>query len=100
MSSTEELEQTYEALKVLLEDKETFEHVCGEVFNTIDSDHDGSIGKGEIKDFINSICREIGMKATPDDNTIHEVFVELDQDKDNDVSKGELKNFLRNLFIT
>ena len=53
---TEEMEQTYEALKVILEDEETFNHVCTEVFKTIDVDNSGSLERSEIKNFINNIC--------------------------------------------
>ena len=43
MSQNEELEQTYEALCVILEDDETFDHVCKEVFKTIDDDGNGHL---------------------------------------------------------
>ena len=56
MSSHDELEQTYEALKVILEDEETFNHVCTEVFKTIDVDGSGSLERAEIRNFINNIC--------------------------------------------
>ena len=99
MSSTEEMEQTYEALKVILEDEETFNHVCNEVFKTIDVDSSGSLEKIEIKNFINNICMEMGMKNNPDDKTIQEVFAELDEDNSDDISLDELKAFLRKLFV-
>ena len=67
---TEEMEQTYEALKVILEDEETFNHVCGEVFKTIDVDTSGTLERQEIKNFILNICSEMGMKNNPDDKTI------------------------------
>lgn len=99
MSTTEELEQTYEALKVILEDEETFNHVCGEVFKTIDVDQSGSLERAEIKNFILNICSEMGMKSNPDDKTIQEVFAELDEDNSDDISAEELKSFLRKLFV-
>ena len=99
MSSSEEMEQTYEALKVILEDEETFNHVCSEVFKTIDVDSSGSLEKAEIKNFINNICMEMGMKNNPDDKTIQEVFAELDEDNSDDISIDELKAFLRKLFV-
>jgi Ca2+-binding EF-hand superfamily protein len=99
MSSVEEMEQTYEALKVILEDEETFNHVCTEVFKTIDVDSSGSLEKAEIKNFINNICMEMGMKNNPDDKTIQEVFSELDEDNSDDISIDELKGFLRKLFV-
>jgi Ca2+-binding EF-hand superfamily protein len=99
-SVNEEMEQTYEALKVILEDEETFNHVCAEVFKTIDVDGSGSLERSEIKNFILNICTEMGMKNSPDEKTIQEVFVELDEDNSNDISVEELKGFLRKLFIT
>lgn len=99
MSLNEEMEQTYEALKVILEDEDTFNHVCTEVFKTIDVDGSGSLERSEIKNFINNICAEMGMKNNPDDKTIQEVFAELDEDNSNDISIEELKGFLRKLFI-
>lgn len=92
------MEQTYEALKVILEDDETFNHVCSEVFKTIDVDGSGSLERTEIKNFITNICMEMGMKNNPDDKTIQEVFKELDQDGSDDISVEELKGFLRKLF--
>mmetsp|Transcript_2428 Transcript_2428/g.1754 ORF Transcript_2428/g.1754 Transcript_2428/m.1754 type:complete len:101 (+) Transcript_2428:54-356(+) len=99
MSYNEELEQTYEALKVILEDEETFNHVCTEVFKTIDVDQSGSLERTEIKNFIFNICSEMGMKNNPDDKTIAEVFSELDEDGSDDISVLELKKFLRKLFV-
>ena len=99
MSATEELEQTYEALKVILEDDDTFNHVCTEVFKTIDVDGSGSLERVEIKNFIFNICSEMGMKNNPDDKTIAEVFAELDEDGSDDISVEELKGFLKKLFI-
>ena len=46
-SETEELESTLEALSVILGDEETFDHVCKEVFKTIDVDGSGSLDKNE-----------------------------------------------------
>ena len=43
MSGQDELEQTFEALKAILEDDDTFNHVCSEVFKTIDVDSSGSL---------------------------------------------------------
>ena len=96
---SEEIEQTYEALKVILEDEETFNHVCSEVFKTIDVDGSGSLERSEIKNFIFNICAEMGMKNNPDDRTISEVFAELDEDGSDDISVEELKGFLRKLFV-
>lgn len=74
--------------------------MCTEVFKTIDVDGSGSLEKAEIRNFINNICSEMGMKNNPDDKTIQEVFAELDEDGSNDISTDELKKFLRKLFIT
>ena len=98
--SQEELEQTYEALKMILEDDDTFGHVCAEVFKTIDIDGSGSLERTEIRNFINNMCSEMGMKSNPDDKTIQEVFAELDEDGSNDISTEELKGFLRKLFVS
>lgn len=100
MSQNEELEQTYEALCVILEDDETFDHVCKEVFKTIDDDGNGHLERSEIKAFIEKICKEMGMKNNPDDKTMNEVFAELDEDGSDDVSAEELKTFLRKLFTS
>ncbi len=94
----EELESTLEALSVILGDEETFDHVCKEVFKTIDVDQSGSLDKAEIKSFIGNICSEMGMKNNPDEQVIKEVFAELDEDGSDDVSHEELKEFLRKLF--
>jgi Ca2+-binding EF-hand superfamily protein len=100
MSSQSEIEQTYEALKVILSDDETFHHVCTEVFKTIDVNGDGSLEKKEIRNFIDNICQEMGMETNPDDETIAEVFNELDEDGSNDISIDEMKVFLKKIFVT
>ena len=84
---------------MILEDDETFNHVCTEVFKTIDVDQSGSLERGEIKNFIFNICAEMGMKNNPDEKTIAEVFSELDEDGSDDISVEELKGFLRKLFV-
>ena len=99
MSTTAEIEQTFEALKVILNDEETFHHVCTEVFKTIDINNDGSLEKKEIRNFIDNICQEMGMESNPDDVTIAEVFNELDEDGSNDISIEEMKLFLKKIFI-
>ena len=99
MHTTAEIEQTYEALKVILNDEETFHHVCTEVFKTIDVNNDQSLEKKEIRNFIDNICSEMGMTQNPDDKTIAEVFSELDEDGSNDISIDEMKVFLRKIFI-
>jgi Ca2+-binding EF-hand superfamily protein len=86
-------------LKVILNDEETFHHVCTEVFRTIDINNDGNLEKKEIRNFIDNICQEMGMESNPDDTTIAEVFNELDEDGSNDISIDEMKMFLRKIFI-
>ena len=99
MSDKEELENVFEALKVILEDADTFEHVCKEVFKSIDADGSGSLEKSEIRAFIENICKEMGMKKQPDDDTINELFKELDEDDSDDITIDELKQFLKKLFL-
>ena len=52
----EQIEKTYEALKVILQDDATFEHVAMEVFKSIDIKGDESLEKKEVVVFIQSIC--------------------------------------------
>merc|ERR1711957_1130654 len=99
MSYQSEIEQTYDALKVILSDEETFHHVCTEVFSTIDVSRDGSLDKSEIKHFIENICLEMGMDDTPDESTLNDVFEELDEDGSDDIDLDEMKTFLRKIFI-
>lgn len=84
---------------MILNDEETFHHVCTEVFKTIDVNSDGSLEKREIRNFIDNICEEMGMAQKTDDDTIAEVFAELDQDGSNDIDISEMKQFLRKIFI-
>ena len=44
-----EIEETHEALSVILEDEGTFEYVVGEVFRAIDCDMSGHLGREELK---------------------------------------------------
>ncbi len=45
----QEIEETHEALSVILEDEGTFEYVVGEVFRAIDFDKSGHLGREELK---------------------------------------------------
>ncbi len=58
----------------------------GEVFRAIDSDTSGRLGREELKQFIQRVCVDMGMKTTPDDKTIDEVFKDLDEDNSNDIN--------------
>ena len=95
----EQIEKTYEALKIILSDEETFNHVCMEVFNSIDINGDESLEKEEVVKFIETICLEMGLENSPDAKTISEVFKELDEDGSNEIDSDELKSFLRKIFI-
>jgi Ca2+-binding EF-hand superfamily protein len=96
----EELEQTHEALKVILEDPSTFNYVVGEVFPAIDKDRSGNLGVDELKAFVVKVCQDMGMKTQPDSTAINEVFKDLDEDNSDSVSQEEFGRFLRRLFIT
>ena len=85
------IEKTYEALKIILNDEETFNHVAMEVFKTIDINGDESLQKKEVVDFIENICQEMGLSYGPDEQTISEVFKELDADGSNEIDADELK---------
>lgn len=54
--SKEEIEATYEGIKVMLEDGEMFDMVAKEVFKTIDGDGNGDLDKDEIQAFMERIC--------------------------------------------
>lgn len=95
----EQIEKTYDALRVILSDEETFNHVAMEVFRVIDINGDESLEKKEVVQFIESICKEMGLQNGPDEKTISEVFKELDEDGSNEISSDELKHFLRKIFI-
>ncbi|TNV84109.1 hypothetical protein FGO68_gene1095 [Halteria grandinella] len=95
----EELEQTYEALKVILDDMGTFNYVVGEVFGAIDKDRSGHLGREELKGFVAKVCIDMGMKAVPEDRAMDEVFRDLDEDNSEDINQEEFGRFLRRLFI-
>lgn len=96
----QEIEETHEALSVILEDEGTFEYVVGEVFRAIDFDQSGHLGREELKSFIIRVCNEMGMRTTPEDKTIEEVFKDLDEDNSNDINMEEFGRFLKRLFIS
>ena len=82
----QEIEETHEALSVILDDEKTFEYVLGEVFRAIDVDQSAHLGRDELKQFIVKVCGEMGMRTTPDDKTIEELFKDLDEDNSNDIN--------------
>ena len=99
MRQTQEIDQTLETLNILLEDEETFHHVCSALFKAIDVNGDESLQREEIRDFLDKICEEMGVTQNPDDATLDRVFEELDENGDNDISVEELEAFLRRIFI-
>jgi Ca2+-binding EF-hand superfamily protein len=98
-SLQEEIEQTHEALKVILEDTSTFNYVVAEVFAAVDKDRDGSLSRENLKQFVSKVCIDMGMRTAPDDKAIEEVFRDLDEDNSNEVNQEEFGRFLRRLFI-
>ncbi len=88
----EELQQTFEALTVILEDQASFDKVLRETFRVFDEDNSGTISLTEIKKFMSSTSLKM------DDKTFNSVFAELDEDGTNDISKEELGKFFRRLF--
>ena len=62
-----EIDQTLDTLNVLLNDEETFHHVCAALFKAIDVNNDGSLERSEIRRFIDRICDEMGLEKNPDD---------------------------------
>ena len=83
MANQEEMEQTYEALKTILEDQNVFDNVVQEIFEQIDTDGNGNLEREEIKDYILKLCKEIGMKHHPNDRTMEEIFKDLDSQASN-----------------
>ena len=61
LRNTQEIEQTLDTLNVLLNDEETFHHVCDAIFKAIDVNGDGNLERDEIRGFINKICLDIGL---------------------------------------
>jgi len=94
-----ELEETHEALSVILDDDSTFQYVVTEVFRAIDTDVSGHLGREELRAFIQRVCVDMGMKTVPEDKTIDEVFKDLDEDNSNDINREEFGRFLRRLFV-
>jgi len=98
-SLQEEIEQTHEALKVILEDTSTFNYVVAEVFAAVDKEKDGSLSRDNLKQFVTKVCLDMGMRTAPDERAVEEVFRDLDEDNSNEVSQEEFGRFLRRLFI-
>ncbi len=98
MSGLDEIQETYNALTQLLDDEESFGKVVKAVFNVIDKDNSGTIELNEIEDFIENVCKEMGINKNPDKNSIKEVFKELDEDHSNSIDEKELAKFLKILF--
>ncbi len=47
---------------------------------------DGNLDKKEVRNFINSICTQMGLDTMPDDKVFDEVFNELDEDGNAEIS--------------
>ena len=99
LRNTSEIDQTLETLDVLLNDEETFHHVCASLFRAIDKNRDGSLERAEIKNFISEISADMGVKLDKSDKILDGVYAELDADGSNDVDLEELEVFLKRIFI-
>ena len=69
-----ELQDTYDALKVILTDEETFNLVAHEVFASIDVNKDGSLELKEVTDWVNQTVRQSNIDDAPSESCIEEVF--------------------------
>ena len=92
------VQETYDALEAILNDDATFAEVLQSVFDSIDTDHSGTLEKGEIKMFIEQICGEMNIKKLPGADSIEQVFKDIDTDHSNNISKAELGVFLKTIF--
>lgn len=71
-------------LETILDDQETMEKICRQIFNDIDNDGNGSLEIDEIKDFIFKVAEEHKTKK-PSERELSEVFDKLDDDGSGDV---------------
>ena len=78
LRNTNEIDQMLETLNTLLEDGETFHRVCSTLFRAIDVNSDGSIKQKEVKNFIEKICFDMGLRENLDDESMINIFKELD----------------------
>ncbi len=95
----ESAQETYNALEELLNNEVAFKEVVKSVFESIDTDHSGSLEKGEITQFIQTICGEMDIKKLPGNDSVEQVFKEIDTDHSNNISQGELGVFLKTIFL-
>ena len=94
----QELQETHKALDDLLKDEKSFAEVVTAMFTRIDKDGSGTLEVDEVEDFIFDICKEMGIKQSPDKACVRAIFEELDEDKSNNISKDELATFVKILF--
>lgn len=79
MIKREELEQQYEALKLILERQDLFEAMVDEVFNTLDQNNSEVVEKHELKEFVDNICSHIQGSVKLEDKYF-QFFSELDEE--------------------
>lgn len=77
-------------LKEILNNPETFEKACKEMFEKIDTNKNGSIEKSEIRDHINDIRKSLG-KGEVDDKALEKQFNSHDLDGDGTIDYNEFK---------
>ena len=77
-------------LKEILNNPETFEKACKEMFDKIDTNKNGSIEKSEIRDHINDIRKSLG-KGEVDDKALEKQFNSHDLDGDGTIDYNEFK---------
>ena len=77
-------------LKEILNNPETFEKACKEMFEKIDTNKNGYIEKSEIRDHINDIRKSLG-KGEVDDKALEKQFNSHDLDGDGTIDYNEFK---------
>jgi len=81
-----------------LSDPSQKKHVKG-VFKSIDKDKNGSLDKGEFRDFIQSLLMGHGeaLPTTQLDNLVAEIFAATDENGDGEISFKEFMKYLQSL---
>ena len=93
----QEVQANYTMMDMVLKNQRLFDHVVSTLFSGLDKDGNGTLEFSELKEYMDKICSEVGVKRKPKDSELEKIFSNLDEDGNKTICKEEMAKFLRSL---
>ena len=82
----------------MINDDKVFNQIAQEAFNSVDTDHSGSIDKAEFKECALQVAKGFGLD-NPEDASIEEIYKKLDSDGNGDIDFNEFKKYVKEIIF-